>query len=60
MVSADSDILDALRKVSTNIKIEVMENGKQGDLLIEYPDQVVDAGVNTQLSNIRRIMDDVN
>ncbi|MGP1441526.1 MAG: FliH/SctL family protein [Anaerovoracaceae bacterium] len=60
MVNEDSDILDALRKVSDNIKIEVMENGEQGDLLIEYPDQVVDAGVNTQLTNIRRIMDEVN
>lgn len=58
MVHEDSDILDALRQVSDNIKIEVMENGEPGDLLVEYPNQVIDAGVNTQMKNIRQIMDD--
>lgn len=58
MVHEDSDILDALRQVSDNIKIEVMENGEPGDLLVEYPNQVIDAGVNTQLKNIKQIMDD--
>ncbi len=58
MVHEDSDILDALRQVSDNIKIEVMENGEPGDLLVEYPNQVIDAGVATQIKNIKQIMDD--
>ncbi len=56
MVREDSDILDALRNVSDKIQIVVMENGEPGDLIVEYPNQAVDASVNTQLENIREIM----
>ena len=58
MVREDTDILDALRRVSDHIKVITMENGEPGDLIVEYPDQAVDAGVNTQLENIRKIMED--
>lgn len=57
MVREDADILDALRNVSDRIKIIVMENGEPGDLMVEYPDQAIDSGVNTQLQNIREIME---
>jgi flagellar assembly protein FliH len=56
MVQEDSDILNVLRGVSDHIKIEVMENGEPGDLIIEYPDSAIDAGVGTQLENIREIL----
>lgn len=56
IVREDNDILEALRKVSDHVKIVTMENGQSGDLIVEYPDQAIDAGVNTQLENIRQLM----
>jgi flagellar assembly protein FliH len=58
MVREDSDILDALRKVSDHIKVIKMENGESGDLIVEFPDQAIDASVSTQLENIRHMMSD--
>jgi len=58
MVREDTDILDALRRVSDHVKVITMENGESGDLIVEFPDQAIDAGVNTQLENIRQIMSD--
>jgi flagellar assembly protein FliH len=58
MVREDSDILDALRKVSDHIKVVKMENGESGDLIVEFPDQAIDASVSTQLENIRYMISD--
>ncbi len=59
MVREDTDILDALKNVSDYVHIEVIEKGNPGDLIVEFPDQAIDAGVGTQLNNIREMLADV-
>lgn len=42
-----------LRNISDRIKIEILEDADSGTCIVEFPDQMIDAGVNTQLYNIR-------
>lgn len=50
---ADSSLLKALQEVSDNVKIEAFAEMNDGDCKIEMQNQLIDAGVDTQLNNIK-------
>lgn len=55
-MSADTELLNALSHLSDHVKIVSMDNGEEGVCIIELPDEIIDASVNTQLENIKDIM----
>lgn len=55
----DTEFLDAMSKLSDNIKIITMDNGEEGTCIIELPDEIIDASVSTQLENIKDILNNV-
>lgn len=58
-MEVDAEFLDALSKLSDNIKIITMDNGEDGTCIIELPDEIIDASVSTQLENIKDILNNV-
>lgn len=56
VLKGDTDILKALSHVSDRIKIIVMDNESMGTCIIELPDEIIDASVNTQVENIKEIL----
>jgi flagellar assembly protein FliH len=56
LVQADIDIAESLKHISGNVTVTVMDNSQPGDCIIEFPDQIIDAGVKTQLDNIREMI----
>jgi flagellar assembly protein FliH len=56
LLNADNSIIEALREVSENVKIEVSPDMKSGDCKIELPDRMVDAGVDTQMTRIKQAL----
>lgn len=54
LMDADKSIIKALQDVSNNIKIEASPEMKDGDCTIDMPDRMIDAGVDTQLKNIKQ------
>lgn len=60
MMEADTDIIDELTHLSDNIKFIVMDKEDKGNCIIEMPDEIVDLSVNTQLENIKDILENVH
>lgn len=58
-MDVDTEFLDAMSKLSDNIKIITMDNGEDGTCIIELPDEIIDASVSTQLENIKDILNNV-
>ncbi len=58
-MEVDTEFLEALSKLSDNIKIITMDNGEDGTCIIELPDEIIDASVSTQLENIKDILNNV-
>ena len=58
-MDVDTEFLDAMSKLSDNIKIVTMDNGEDGTCIIELPDEIIDASVSTQLENIKDILNNV-
>lgn len=58
-MDVDTEFLDAMSKLSDNIKIITMDNGEEGTCIIELPDEIIDASVSTQLENIKDILNNV-
>lgn len=56
MLEADKDLVTSLSHLSEHIKVIVMNNEKQGTCIIECPDEIIDASVNTQMENIKEIL----
>ncbi|MDO4710749.1 MAG: FliH/SctL family protein [Peptostreptococcaceae bacterium] len=56
LLQGDTDLLGSLSSLSDHIKIIVMEEEASGTCIIELPDKVLDASVNTQMENIREIL----
>lgn len=52
----DTDLLDNLKHISEHIKIIPMEDKSAGTCIIELPDEVIDASVETQVENIKEIL----
>ncbi len=59
MMEADADILDELSHLSDNIKFIVMDKEDRGNCIIEMPEEIVDVSVNTQMENIKDILENV-
>ncbi len=58
-MEVDAEFLDALSRLSDNVKIVTMDNGEEGTCIIELPDEIIDASVSTQLENIKDILNNV-
>ena len=59
MMKGDADMISELSRLSDNVKFVVMNKDKSGRCIIEMPDQVVDVSVDTQLENIREVLENV-
>ncbi len=59
MMEADADILDELSHLSDNIKFIVMDKEERGNCIIEMPEEIIDVSVNTQIENIKDILENV-
>lgn len=57
IMEGDSHVIDELSKLSDNIKFIVMNKETGGNCIIEMPEEIVDISVDTQLGNIREILE---
>lgn len=56
LVKGDSQLLKEMAHLTDNLKVVAMENEDPGTCIIELPDEIVDASVNTQMENIKDIL----
>lgn len=56
MLEADKSLMDELSKISNDIKIEVKKGLANGSCIVETPDNIVDASLDTQLNNLKEIL----
>lgn len=56
-VMADVRILNAVKKVTDNVKIEIMQNKPSGTCILELPDQIIDASAQAQISEVRNLLE---
>lgn len=59
MAEGDAALLSSLSYLSDNIKVITMEGEEQGTCIIELPKVIIDASINTQMENIRGILNNV-
>ncbi len=59
MMAADAGVMDELSHLSDNIKFIVMDKEDRGSCIIEMPEEIVDVSVNTQIENIKDILENV-
>lgn len=52
-VSTDKNIMERLSQISEHVALEAIADGEDGELIIESPENLIDLGVDTQLSNLR-------
>jgi flagellar assembly protein FliH len=57
LTKADNNIVERLKGVSENVKVVAAQGMSDGGCIIEMPDQVIDAGIDTQLRKIRNAID---
>lgn len=53
LVKADADMAGELSRITDNIRFVVMDGEKEGYLVMESPEEIVDMSVDTQMNNIR-------
>jgi len=56
MIEADKTLIDELEKISRDVKIEVKKDLSKGSCIVETPNSIVDASIDTQLSNLKEII----
>lgn len=56
LVRGDTQLLKEMAHLTDNLKVVAMENEDPGTCIIELPDEIVDASVNTQMENIKDIL----
>jgi len=56
MMEADKILINELQRISKDVKVEVKKELKQGSCVVETPNSIVDASVDTQLSNLKEIL----
>lgn len=54
LLKADSSIAEELKGISDSVKVIVASDMAEGGCVIEMPDQVIDAGINSQLAKLRQ------
>lgn len=57
LLKSDNNIIDILKDVSDNIKIIPEQGMDDGDCVLEMPDKVVDAGMDSQLKKFKTAID---
>ncbi|MEA4988307.1 MAG: FliH/SctL family protein [Anaerovorax sp.] len=57
MQEAGVDLESALKHVAERVKIVVIEDAPSGTCYVEFPDQIIDASAQTQLQNIRTLIE---
>jgi len=55
MQEAGVDLESALKHVADRVKIVVIDDAPSGTCYVEFPDQIIDASVKSQLQNIRTL-----
>ncbi|WP_324824554.1 FliH/SctL family protein [Sinanaerobacter sp. ZZT-01] len=55
MQEAGVDLESALKHVADRVKIVVIDDAPSGTCYVEFPDQIIDASVQSQLQNIRTL-----
>lgn len=55
-IEADKLLISELHKISNDVKIEVENNLDVGSCIIETPDDIIDASIDTQLNNFKEIL----
>ena len=55
-ISTDKSLMQKLSRICERVILEVVTDASDGDLIIETPENLIDSGVNTQLSNLRDIV----
>jgi flagellar assembly protein FliH len=55
-VQADKELINELNKISNDVKFEISEDLEEGSVIVETPDNVVDASINTQLKNLKEMV----
>lgn len=58
LMKADNNIVKALQEASENVKVIPTDGMNEGSCVIEMPDQVIDAGVDSQLRKIKLSIED--
>ncbi len=58
LLQADNNIAEALKDISDNVKVIPSSEMEDSDCVIETPDQIINAGVKSQLQNIRHGIDE--
>lgn len=53
----EKELLDAIRHISDFVRVEVIDGADPGTCIIEMPDKIIDASINTQISNIKNMLD---
>lgn len=56
MMEGDAEFLNALSYLSDNVKIIKMGE-EEGTCIVELPDEIIDLSVNTQMANIRELLE---
>lgn len=59
MVEADADVISELSRLSDNIKFIVMDKENSGNCIVEMPEEIIDISVDTQLENIKEILQNI-
>lgn len=59
MLETDADVIGELSRLSDNIKFIVMDKDNSGNCIIEMPDEIIDISVDTQLGNIKEILQNI-
>ncbi len=55
-IKADKDLIKELEGISKDVKFEVSDDLRQGSVIVEMPDGLVDASVDTQLKNFKEMV----
>lgn len=56
MMEGDAEFLDALSYLSDHVRIIKMEE-EEGSCIVELPDEIIDLSVNTQMANIKELLE---
>ena len=59
MMEADAGVVNELARLSDNIKFVVMNKEGSGSCIIEMPEEIVDISVDTQMDNIRELLENI-
>lgn len=59
MQEAGVNLEFVLHHVAERVKVVVIENAPPGTCYVEFPDQIIDASAQTQLQNIRTLVDEI-